>query len=778
MRCAGRVRTIAIAMPAAALSGLLSVFTFAGHLSAQSSPASPAAERPALRPTDHVRVPPDLSQLWLAPVKGRSRPAGFDEFAAAIKLQADGNVGKSLPLLSSPAMQRGLLAPYAEYYKGIAELKLIRPHEALATFQALQAKSLNGYLVEAAALREAEADETLGDQAAALAVYERLAATKTTAPDDVWMRVAKAARAVGDQEKARNAYARIYYEFPFSELATAAASELDSGAPIAAGSNRYKLELGRAERLFGAKRYGPARTAFEAVKNASQGDDRELVSLRLAECDYFLKRARNARDGLRPYVEHASRQAEALFFYALSLGDLGDQDQYLKTIRRVVTEFPGQSWAEEALNNLGTHYIRVDEDEQADQTFRELYEKYPTSRHAERAAWKIGWRSYKAEQYRDVVRVFERAAVDFPRSDYRPAWVYWAGRAHEELGEAAPAQASFNVAVLDYLNSYYGRLAAKRLGPRVPERRLTLARDTASVDEPGDGPTVPPTATTIRALLSVKLYDQALDELRYAQKVWGDSPAIQATIAWIYQQMGQTETGTQQFNHYRGAITIMRRAYPQFMAAGGEALPRELQRIIYPIGYWDLIKKYSSENELDPYFVAALTLQESTFVPNIESPAKAVGLMQLEAPTARQYAKRLGMKYTASTRTNPETNIRIGTAYLADQVRRFGDLHLVLASYNAGEGNVRRWAAERPGLTAEMFIDDIPFPETANYVRKILGMADDYRRLYGPNATVGDGEELPAAKAAAAARVASAAPSSGTKKKAAAKPAKKRRHTA
>ncbi len=42
-----------------------------------------------------------------------------------------------------------------------------------------------------------------------------------------------------------------------------------------------------------------------------------------------------------------------------------------------------------------------------------------------------------------------------------------------------------------------------------------------------------------------------------------------------------------------------------------------------------------------------------------------------------------------------------------------------------------RWVAERPGITKEEFIDDIPFPETQGYVRKIIGTAEDYRRLYG-----------------------------------------------
>jgi soluble lytic murein transglycosylase len=157
----------------------------------------------------------------------------------------------------------------------------------------------------------------------------------------------------------------------------------------------------------------------------------------------------------------------------------------------------------------------------------------------------------------------------------------------------------------------------------------------------------------------------------------------------------------------------MKLAYPQFLAAGGEGLPKELLRVIYPIGYWDLIRKYAAEQNLDPYMVAALVAQESTFVASIRSYAKAVGLMQLEPPTAREYARKLSMKYSARLLTNPESNIRLG---------------------NAGMGNVRRWVADRPGLENAEFIDDIPFPQTQQYVKKILGTAEDYRRLYGPDA--------------------------------------------
>ena len=92
------------------------------------------------------------------------------------------------------------------------------------------------------------------------------------------------------------------------------------------------------------------------------------------------------------------------------------------------------------------------------------------------------------------------------------------------------------------------------------------------------------------------MYDQAIDELRYAQNIWGDSSPIGATLAWTYREQGKAETGSQQFSLYRGAINLMKRAYPQYLAAGGEQLPRDILRIIFPIAYWDLIQKYAARS--------------------------------------------------------------------------------------------------------------------------------------------------------------------------------------
>ena len=772
----------ALTVVLAATLGILSPTT---AVRAQQSGA-PAGGDAALKPTNHPPLPAEASQLWMAPARTRSvRSAPVTEFTRAVKLEVDGDFARALPILSQDAVQQGTLGHYAEYYKGLAQLRLGRPADARHTFQALAAKPPIGYLVEAAALREAESDEALGDQAAALEIYERLSKTKTTAPDEVLMRMGKAARTLGNREKAAEAFSRVVYEFPFGDLAAGASTELETLpiAPVAAGSRRYQLELGRGERFFAAKRYAPARSIFETLRPLAQGDDHELINLRLAECDYFLKRARNARDGVKPYLEKASRQGEALFFYALAVRELGDQDEYLRTVRRLASDFADQSWAEEALNNLASYYIVQNEDEEADRTFREMYEKFPLGHYAERAAWKIGWWAYKNGNYADTVSVFESGAANFPRSDYRPTWLYWSARAHDRLHEPALAEARYVLVATDYLNTYYGRLAAKQLtdrGSRVPQRRLIVDVRSAGApagadDQPQPLVQLPPNEQIVRALLSFDLYDQAVDELHYAQKAWGDSSAIQATLAWIANQRGDL----------RVAINAMKRAYPQFMAGGGEKLPVEILRVLYPVNYWSLIQRYSNEHELDPYLVAALIAQESTFTADVRSSANAYGLMQLLPSTGRQYARALKLprRFSISMLTTAETNIRMGTAYFADLVRQFGGAHYALATYNAGPNRVARWISERPGIERDEFIDDIPFPETQNYVKRILGTAEDYRRLYGSDALASaDVDATPAVSHQAKpdpAQKTSAAKSPAAKRKPAAKPpAKKKTSTA
>jgi soluble lytic murein transglycosylase len=742
---------------------------------AQQSPPLPTdVGLVVLTPTRHPPVASELSQLWLAPEHGGAAAAQPPmQLSNVARLVAAGEFTRALTAVSQPALRQGPLASYATYYAGVAQLKLKRFTEALRSFRSLEEQKPVGYLSEAAALGEAEASEALDNPAAAAKIYERLLDGSPSNTEDTLMRLGRAAKAAGDKPKAANAFTRVFYEFPLGENAAIAGSELNALTglqPLVAGTQRYKVELGRAERLFGAKQYSDAKTVFQGLLPISSGDDRELLQLRIAESDYFLKRAAVAREALRPLTEKASRKGEALFFYALSLRD-ADPQAFLDTLERVADEYPGQTWAEDALDNLATYFLKKSDDDRADALYRRLYTLYPRGTYAEHAAWMAGWTSYRKDQFAETVRIFERASSDFPRSDYRPGWLYWAGRAHEQLGDAQIGQERYLLTTADYLNSYYGRLAATRMDQSVVARVVSV-RSTADPGAP-PVPAGPPNGSVVRGLLVAELYDDALNELRYAQRMWGNSAAIEATMAWVQQQQARTESGWRRFTLLRGAITRMRQAYPQFLAAGGENLPPEILRVIFPVAYWDSIKRHAAANGLDPYLVAALVAQESTFTADVKSYANAYGLMQLLPGTARQYARKLQMTYSSRLLTDPESNIRMGTAYLADKVREFGNVHMALASYNAGERAVHRWQNERPGLAVDEFIDDIPYPQTQNYVKRILGTADDYRRIYGSLATV-DGVDTTAAPAVLQESPKKAAPAPATKKPAPRRPAPKK----
>jgi soluble lytic murein transglycosylase len=713
-----------------------------------------------LSPTAHPPLPGHPSHFWLVPESSVARTSAargaetpMARFARGVKLFGEGEYAAALPLVGASSLATTVMADYARYYTGLTQLRLEKLDEADRTFAALAEAKPTGYLAEAVPLRRAEVAVARKDSRSAVTLLEPLAREKMTTPEAVLMQIARAALDAGDRDKAIAYFRRLYFEFPLSAEAELAKTELAAleGAVELSG-DRFALELGRAVRLFGARRYEQARDALAPLAVAAEGDDKELVALRLAECDYYLRRYRASRDALRPYLEDARREAEARFFHLTATRALGDLETYVALANGLIEDFPQDAWTEETLNNLASHYILENEDAEADRVFREYSRRFPQGRHAERAAWKTGWWAYKNGNLAEAISLFEGAAAAMPRADSRPAWLYWAARSHDTLGHDEEANGRYRLVATDYRNSYYGRLAVKILEERKqppPARTVEAAASAVAANVPTD--------PLIRQLIGLELYDDALRELQYAQRVWGDSPAIQATFGWIYNRQGDLRRG----------INSMKRAYPQYLAAGGEDLPADLLGVLFPLDYWPLIKKHADARGLDPYLIAALMAQESTFDEDIRSAANAYGLMQIVPATGRRYARTLRIRWrSTATLTNPEANVRIGTAYFKDLVSRFGGAHFALASYNAGEHRIARWIAERPGIRQDEFIDDIPFPETQNYVKKILGTAEDYRRLYGKGLLVPRGSGRPAvSKPSAAGKPGSAKPRAPAAKK-------------
>ena len=160
-------------------------------------------------------------------------------------------------------------------------------------------------------------------------------------------------------------------------------------------------------------------------------------------------------------------------------------------------------------------------------------------------------------------------------------------------------------------------------------------------------------------------------------------------------------------------------------------LDKIIMKKIYPLKYSEYVEKYSKEYNIDTYMTYAIIKAESNFKPDAESASEAIGLMQIMEPTAMETAKKLELDIEEEYLYNPELNIQIGLKYFADLLDKYDrNYSLAIIAYNAGIGNVDKWIEDGIIKRDGTDLENVPFKETNNYVRKILRDYEIYRELY------------------------------------------------
>lgn len=160
-------------------------------------------------------------------------------------------------------------------------------------------------------------------------------------------------------------------------------------------------------------------------------------------------------------------------------------------------------------------------------------------------------------------------------------------------------------------------------------------------------------------------------------------------------------------------------------------LNRTIEAITLPLRHEDVIRQQAAEKRLDPALLAGVIYAESKFRDQT-SPAGAKGLMQLTPATARYIAHLSGgTQFELADLATPQVNISYGAYYLRYLLDRYqGNIVLALAAYNGGEGNVDRWVAQASARERRLRVRDIPFPETREYVKRVLDAQAQYTSTY------------------------------------------------
>lgn len=155
---------------------------------------------------------------------------------------------------------------------------------------------------------------------------------------------------------------------------------------------------------------------------------------------------------------------------------------------------------------------------------------------------------------------------------------------------------------------------------------------------------------------------------------------------------------------------------------------------MYKKEYSGYVEKYSKEYNVDESLIYAVIKAESNFNSNAISNKNAIGLMQLMENTAMEMCSKIDMNLTKDELSEkllePEININIGTKYLSTLLEKYGNIELSVAAYNAGIGTVNNWIEKGIINNDGSNIENIPYKETNNYVRKILRDYKIYSNLY------------------------------------------------
>nr|WP_026348803.1 lytic transglycosylase domain-containing protein [Psychrobacter lutiphocae] len=291
-------------------------------------------------------------------------------------------------------------------------------------------------------------------------------------------------------------------------------------------------------------------------------------------------------------------------------------------------------------------------------------------------------------------------------------WQYWLARAYEQKGNSSQkGQARQIYQQLAKNNDYYGFLAQDKLGQRFNAGSNNLPQVSSS-----DTARMLNDQNFARALA---LY-QSNASRAYANREWN----------WaVRQALNNNDTNmviaAAKYAHDIGWLD-------RSIYAINVADNLEIFSLSHPMPHQNEVVRYSRQVGIDPAWAYGIMRQESRFVTSARSGVGASGLMQIMPDTARYIARNLGESYSASRANSGDTNIRYGTWYMSDIMRKLHN-HPVLATagYNAGPNKAKLWQPSYGTLAADQYVETINYPETRDYVKRVMENATIYSSLLG-----------------------------------------------
>jgi soluble lytic murein transglycosylase len=452
--------------------------------------------------------------------------------------------------------------------------------------------------------------------------------------------------------------------------------------------------------------------------------------------------------------DDAEMRARALFLagkYATAEKRYADAVRHFATLE---AECPGSSLADDARLKRALCYRELGVEARFTELLTTMPDDYPGGDMVVEGLFDLAVRRLEKGDAGGAATVLERALSIAGSKDAERGQElagrerYFHARALGALGETEKGLVEYEEIVRDMPLSYYMLLAYSRLEHADAERARRALQ--GAMDRARDAPFVlarrPELDTPgfVRALELLRIGDvedasREMDALGYSAT--SAAPPVLWAVALLYERAGAAK-----LSH---ALT---------RGLSSDWLPRwpsgdwtHAWRIAFPRPYHEVVAREAKRNDLAEALVYAVMREESSFDPAAESPVQAYGLMQLIVPTARRFAKPLGLRADAAALQRPVVNVTLGCQVLGDLSRSFpNDPLLAIPGYNAGASRPRKWVTDHPATDFDLWVELIPFQETRRYTKRVLASRATYAFLYGQGAPE-DAVRLPLALSTASA---------------------------
>jgi soluble lytic murein transglycosylase len=651
---------------------------------------------------------------------------------ARIKFENKDYSGAAALLNSEDFAKKTKVGDYALWLRGQALQSAGNYSEAITTLEKLRRDFPNTIHSSDAKLLEAESSIQAGRPAAVLMILDDLNRDRNAR---ALLITAKAYEANGDQANALKFYRDVYFYGAGSDAAKEAEAKLTTMGQPLLPSNADEV-LARADKFLAWKNFVEADKAYSSAAASFSSSLTPEDNLNRLIAAANAKNMSNAQAAFNNIPAPAKEKEKA--YYELVVGYAKNKlwQQARQYAGEMKQRFPSGSSTVKAWVDAG--YAARDAKNKGEENYflQTALTAWPNAVEVAGAQFELAWMEHENKNYgvSSGLLVTHLARYVDKDTTNRGKAGYWAARDSERAGKTAVACALYNAVIYRYAANWYGYLAQQRLsamscpaGQSISDplltkaianlKTVTVAAETATAKELER-------AEKSDQLSTIGLFDWAIDELEEAKRTAQNSPKINLALARHYRFKGDNVN----------ALLALAKSYPDYSQMFPEEMGREEWSIFYPLIAWNDIKHWAGERRLDPYQVAGLIRQESVFNPRASSHANAYGLMQLLLPTAKTVARKYGSTSPASISDlyNPALNIELGTAYMRDQLEKFGRIEYMAVAYNAGPGRVAPWRASLP-LEIDEFVEAIPFKETKGYVQGVIRNAAQYRRLYDEN---------------------------------------------